>query len=147
MVVASRVEATAAALRPGPFDDDRPVLFTGDLFRVDEEGYLYFVARKDDIIKSRGEKVSPKEVENVLYAHPGVAEAAVVGVADEILGQAVVAVVSPKSGFEITEQEVLRHCAGRLEDLMVPRTVEIRPSLPKTSNGKIDKSALSGDMA
>ena len=62
------------------------VLYTGDLFRADEEGYLYFVGRKDDIIKTRGEKVAPKEVENVLYALPGVREAAVIGVPDPILG-------------------------------------------------------------
>ncbi len=73
--------ATARALHPGPFPWER-VLHTGDLFRTDAEGFLYFVGRKDDIIKSRGEKVSPKEVENVLYALPGIREAAVVGVPD-----------------------------------------------------------------
>ena len=73
-------EATDKALKPGPFPWEK-VLYTGDLFRTDEEGFLYFVGRKDDIIKTRGEKVSPKEVENVLYALPGIREAAVVGVA------------------------------------------------------------------
>ena len=70
------------------------MLHTGDLFRTDEEGFLYFVGRKDDIIKTRGEKVSPKEVENVLYALPGMREAAVVGVPDPILGMAIKAVVA-----------------------------------------------------
>ncbi len=132
---------TEQRLRPGPLPGQR-VLYTGDLFRTDQEGFLYFVGRKDDIIKSRGEKVSPKEVENVLYQHPAVAEAAVVGVPDAILGQAVKAVVVLRQDAAVTERELLRHCAGRLEDFMVPKVVEIRPSLPRTANGKIDKRAL-----
>jgi acyl-coenzyme A synthetase/AMP-(fatty) acid ligase len=109
---------------------------------MDEEGYLYFVARKDDIIKSRGEKVSPKEVENVLYGIEGVVEAAVVGVPDPILGQAIKAFVV-LDGVTLTEREVLGHCRAHLEDLMVPQVVEFRDSLPKTSSGKIKKTALS----
>ena len=136
-------EETDRMLRPGPLPGEK-VLHTGDLFRADEEGYLYFVGRKDDIIKSRGEKVSPKEVENVLCDHPDVAEVAVIGVPDAILGQAVKAVVTPKSGSQITEKDLLRHCAARLEDFMVPKWIEFRTSLPKTSNGKIDKRELCG---
>ena len=132
---------TDRVLRPGPLPGEK-VLHTGDLFRTDSEGYLYFVGRKDDIIKSRGEKVSPKEVENVLYAMPEVAEAAVIGVPDEILGQAVRAFVALKEGCRATERDVLRHCAARLEDILVPQSVELRPSLPKSANGKIDKRAL-----
>jgi long-chain acyl-CoA synthetase len=132
---------TDQRLRPGPLPGQR-VLYTGDLFRTDEEGYLYFVGRKDDIIKSRGEKVSPREVENVLCQHPDVAEAAVVGVPDPILGQAVKAVVVLRPGGATTERDLLRHCASRLEDFMTPKCVEIRESLPRTPNGKIDKRAL-----
>lgn len=128
-------------LRLGPLPGER-VLYTGDLFRMDDEGYLYFVGRKDDIIKSRGEKVSPKEVENVLYSHPDVAEAAVIGVHDEILGQAIKAIVTLKAGVRLTDKDVLRHCATRLEDFMVPKFVEFRQSLPKTTSGKIDKREL-----
>jgi len=134
-------EETDRMLKPGPLPGER-VLYTGDLFRMDDEGYLYFVGRKDDIIKSRGEKVSPKEVENVLYSHPDIAEAAVIGVPDEILGQAIKAVVTLKVGARLTEKEVLRHCAARLEDFMVPKFVEFRQSLPKTTSGKIDKREL-----
>jgi long-chain acyl-CoA synthetase len=136
-------EATDRVLKPGPLPGEK-VLYTGDLFRMDEEGYLYFVGRQDDIIKSRGEKVSPKEVENVLYDHPEIAEAAVVGVPDAVLGQAIKAVVAPKNGSQITERDVLRHCASRLEDFMVPQSVEFRALLPKTGNGKIDKRQLCG---
>jgi len=128
-------------LRPGRWPWER-VLYTGDLFRMDDEGFLYFVSRGDDIIKSRGEKVSPKEVENVLYEHPAVLEAAVVGVPDETLGEAVKAYVVPKSGAAVTEKEIVAHCMRHLEDFMVPKFVEFREELPKTSTGKITKKGL-----
>jgi len=133
-------EATAARYRPGPTPSER-ILYSGDLFRMDEEGYLYFVARKDDVIKSRGEKVSPKEVENVLYALDGVVEAAVVGAPDPLLGQAIVAYVV-RDAAALTERDVLRHCRAHLEDFMVPQCVEFRAALPKTSSGKIRKTGL-----
>lgn len=133
-------ELTAARYRPGPLPGER-VCYSGDLFRTDEEGFLYFVGRKDDIIKSRGEKVAPKEVENVLYRLPGVVEAAVVGVPDPILGQAVKAfLVAP--GMGLSEQDVLRHCKAHLEDYMMPKYVEFVESLPKTTSGKIQKKDL-----
>jgi acyl-coenzyme A synthetase/AMP-(fatty) acid ligase len=119
------------------------VLYTGDFFKTDPEGYLYFVGRKDDIIKSRGEKVSPKEIEDVLYSLDGVVEAAVVGVPDPVLGQAIKAVVTRREGTRLTEQDVRRHCAQRLEDFAQPKAVEFRASLPKTSSGKISKRELS----
>ena len=133
--------ATAKRLKPGRWPGDR-VLRSGDLFRRDAEGYLYFVARSDDIIKSRGEKVAPKEVEEVLYHYPGVREAAVIGVADELLGQAVMAHVSAADGHELDPTAVRRYCAEHLEDFMVPRQVVIHPELPKMDNGKLDKIAL-----
>ena len=135
-------EQTARRLKPGPYPGEM-VLYSGDIFRTDEEGYLYFVARKDDIIKSRGEKVSPKEVENVLYALDGVQDAAVVGVPDEVLGQAIKAYVVLRSGCRHSEKDVLRHCQGRLESFMVPKHVAIVGELPKTDTGKIKKTGLS----
>ncbi len=134
-------EETAKVLRPGPFPGER-VLYTGDFFTMDPEGYLYFVGRKDDIIKSRGEKVSPREVEDVLYSLDGVVDAAVVGVPDPVLGQAVKAVVTLRDGARLTEQDLRRHCARYLEDFAVPRFVEFRPALPKTESGKISKREL-----
>ena len=134
-------EETAKVFRPGRLPDER-VLHTGDIFHQDEQGWLYFVGRKDDIIKSRGQKVSPREVEDVLHSMPGVMEAAVVGVEDEVLGQAVKAIVVPQPGSELTAADVRRHCAARLEDFMVPRHVELRPTLPKGATGKVDKRAL-----
>ena len=139
-------EATARALRPGAHEWER-VLHTGDLFRTDAEGFLYFVGRKDDIIKSRGEKVAPKEVENVIYALPGVAEVAVVGVPDAILGHAIKAVVAAEPGVTLEAVEVVRHCARFLEDYMVPKFVEFRPSLPKTDSGKISRRLVAESQA
>jgi long-chain acyl-CoA synthetase len=118
------------------------VLHSGDIFRTDSEGYLYFVARKDDIIKSRGEKVSPREVENVLYDLDGVLEAAVIGMSDELLGEAVKAFVTLKTGVLLTERDVMRHCMAHLESFMVPKTVIFVGELPKTDTGKIKKAGL-----
>jgi amino acid adenylation domain-containing protein len=132
---------TAKRLRPGPHPWEQ-VLYTGDLFWTDSEGYLYFVARMDDMIKSRGEKVSPKEIEEVLYGLEGVAEAAVVGVPHPVLGQAIAAHITRCAGSRLTEKDVLRHCARRLEDFMIPTTVEFRDHLPKTTSSKIDKRAI-----
>ncbi len=132
--------ATAARFRPGPIPGER-LCYTGDLFRMDAEGYMYFVARKDDIIKSRGEKVAPKEVENVLYALKGVREAAVIGVPDPILGEAIKAFIVV-DGVKLTEADVLRHCRANLEDFMIPKYVEFCQELPKTSSGKIKKTDL-----
>ncbi|MBL8907212.1 MAG: AMP-binding protein [Rhizobiales bacterium] len=136
--------ATARALRPG-YNPWEKVLHTGDLFRCDEEGFLYFVGRKDDIIKTRGEKVAPKEVEAVLHACPGIAEAVVVGVADPILGQAIRAIVVA-SDPTLGEREVIRHCAQNLEDFMVPKAVEFRQSLPKTDTGKISRRLAAASL-
>lgn len=134
-------EHTARRLKPGPYPGEM-VLYSGDIFRTDDEGYLYFVARKDDIIKSRGEKVSPKEVENVIYGLDGVQDVAVVGVADEILGQAIKAFVVLRPGVQHTEKSVLKHCQEHLESFMVPKYVAIVPELPKTDTGKIRKLGL-----
>ena len=138
-------EATAKALRSGPHPWEK-VLHTGDLFRADEDGFLYFVGRKDDIIKTRGEKVSPKEVENVLYALPGIREAAVVGIPDPILGHAILAVVALAAGADLTEQNILKHCARHLEDFMVPKRIAFREELPKTESGKINRRGIETEI-
>ena len=136
-------EETDRVLKPGPFPGEK-VLYTGDLFRMDGEGFLYFVGRKDDIIKTRGEKVSPREVEEILHSLEGVAEAVVVGIPDETLGQAIKAVIRRREGARISHQDVLRHCAQQLEDFMIPKVVEFRDDLPKTTTGKISKRELAG---
>ena len=135
-------EATARWYRQGAYPADRR-LYSGDLFRMDQEGFFFFVARKDNIIKSRGEKVAPKEVEGVLYKLPGVVEVAVVGVPDGLLGQAIKAVIACGDPPTLSKRDVLRHCTKHLEDYMIPKHVEFRDSLPKTASGKVDKLALS----
>jgi len=131
---------SAKRFRPGPVPGER-ICYSGDLFKIDPEGYFYFVSRKDDIIKSRGEKVAPREVENVLYAIAGVQDAAVIGVPDPTMGEVVKAfIVAP--GAQLTEAAVISHCKARLEDFMVPRYVEFREELPKTGSGKIRRIDL-----
>jgi acyl-coenzyme A synthetase/AMP-(fatty) acid ligase len=133
-------EATAERYRPGPLPGEQ-VCYSGDLFRMDDEGLLYFVGRKDDIIKSRGEKVAPKEIENVLYQLDGVVEAAVIGIPDPVMGQAIKAFLVVRD-TTLTETEILNYCRAHLEDLAMPKYVELRDSLPKTTSGKIRKKDL-----
>ena len=133
--------ATALRLRDGGIPGEK-VLHTGDLFRADADGYLYFVGRTDDVFKCKGEKVSPNEVERVLYELDAVAEAAVVGVPDDIDGMAVKAVLALRDGADLSTDDVRRHCRARLEPTLVPSRVEIVPELPKTDSGKIRKAAL-----
>jgi len=137
-------EATARMLRPDPISGETR-MHTGDLFRQDADGFLYFVGRSDDIIKSRGEKVAPKEVETVLHECPGVSEAVVIGKPDPVLGQAIVAVVVKTADAEISERDIIRHCSRHLEDFMVPKQVEFRRQLPKTANGKIDRQHIQSE--
>ncbi|MCC7156664.1 MAG: AMP-binding protein [Bryobacterales bacterium] len=134
-------ERSAERFRPGHLPGER-ICYTGDLFRTDKDGYYYFVSRKDDIIMCRGEKVAPCEVENVLYTIPGVQDAAVIGVPDPLVGQAVKAfIVAP--GAKLTAAQVMGHCRARLEDVMLPRYIEFRSDLPKSPGGKIQKRYLS----
>ncbi|MFO0756267.1 MAG: class I adenylate-forming enzyme family protein [Byssovorax sp.] len=138
-------EATARKLRPGPIPG-QVVLYTGDYCKMDEDGYLYFVGRMDDIIKSRGEKVAPKEIEHTLLAAPGVKEAVVIGIPDEVLGQAPLAFVVLEDGSSSSEALLRRHCQERLEGFKVPKSIVVRSALPRSPNGKIDKRALTEEL-
>jgi long-chain acyl-CoA synthetase len=133
-------EATAARFRPGLRPRER-ICRTGDLFRMDDDGYLYFVSREDDVINTRGEKVAPREVEAVLHRMDGVAEAAVLGVQDPLLGQAVKAVLVADTA-RVNRVRVLAHCRANLEEYMVPKYVEFRSELPKTASGKVLRRSL-----
>ncbi|HJW32125.1 MAG TPA: class I adenylate-forming enzyme family protein [Holophagaceae bacterium] len=137
----NKPEQTAHMLRPGRHAAER-VLCTHDFFRMDAEGYLYFVGRTDDIIKTRGEKVSPVEVENVLYGIAGVRDAAVVGVPDPTLGEAIRAFIALAPGATLTEREIRRICQERLEGFMIPKEIVLLPELPKTDTGKVRKKDL-----
>jgi len=132
---------TAAKLRPGRRVGEN-ALMTGDLFRMDDDGYLYFVSRKDDIINTRGEKVSPVEIENTLRELRGVVDVSVVGIPDELLGEAVKAYVVLDEGCSVSERDVKSFCAQRLEDFKVPRLVAFPAELPRSDNGKVLRREL-----
>lgn len=134
-------ELTARRYRIDPATGDR-LCYTGDLFRTDADGFFYFVGRRDDIIKSRGEKVAPKEVEAAIHRITSVREVAVIGVPDPVLGQAIKAFVVT-SDSTLTDKQVLAHCRAHLEDYMIPKSVEFCAELPKTTTGKIKKTSLS----
>ena len=131
----NRPEETAIALRKD--DAGRTWLYTGDVARMDEDGYFYIVQRKKDMIIVSGFNVYPSEVEGVLYTHPAVMEAAVIGIPDAYRGEAVKACVVLKAGAAVTPEELTEHCKGGLAEYKVPSKVEIRESLPKTAVGKI----------
>lgn len=134
-------ELSANMLKDGPLPGEK-VLCTQDWFKMDEEGFLYFVGRSDDIIKTRGEKVSPVEVENVLYSIRDIREVAVVGIPDELFGQSVRAYVSLEIDSILTDKEIIKYCMSKLENYMVPKEVIIKDELPKTATGKISKKEL-----
>ena len=130
-----RPTATAEAIRHGWFH-------TGDLAKMDEEGYYFIVDRVKDMIIRGGFNVYPREVEEILYAHPAVAEVAVIGVPDPALGEEIKAVVACKPGQHADEQELIDYCKERLAAYKYPRSIEFREALPKTATGKILKREL-----
>ncbi|MFX1439461.1 MAG: class I adenylate-forming enzyme family protein, partial [Promethearchaeota archaeon] len=115
---------------------------TGDLFRIDEEGNYYYMERKSEVIFSGGEKVFPAEVEELISQHPNVESAVIVGIPDRTWGEVVRAFVVPKPGSEITENEILEWCTGKMASYKKPKDVIIRESLPIAEDGKILRSAL-----
>jgi acyl-CoA synthetase (AMP-forming)/AMP-acid ligase II len=117
-------------------------LHTGDMGMRDEEGYLYIVDRKKDMIISGARNIYPREIEEVLHSHPSVLEAAVIGVPDEYWGESVKAVVALRPGRQATEEEIISFCKENLASYKKPRFVEFIPSLPKNPGGKIDKKEL-----
>jgi len=117
-------------------------LHTGDLGRLDEEGYLYIVDRKGDMIISGGVNIYPREVEEVLYRHPSVLEASVIGVPDDHWGEAVKAVLVVKEGSTVSEEEIIRFCGEHLAGYKKPKSVEFWRELPKSPQGKILKKEI-----
>ncbi len=117
-------------------------LLSGDIGKLDGNGYLYVVDRKKDVIISGGENIYPREIEEVLYRHPAVLEAAVIGVPDEVWGENVMAVIVVKEGAEVTEEEIIEFCKERIASYKKPRIVEFVDALPKNPSGKILKYEL-----
>jgi long-chain acyl-CoA synthetase len=117
-------------------------LYTGDIGYIDEEGFVFIVDRKKDIIICSGFNVYPRDVEEVLFAHPKIVEACVIGVPDPKRGETVKAFVVTKSGETLTAEEVIAHCRESLAPYKVPTQVEFMDALPRTTVGKPDKKAL-----
>jgi acyl-CoA synthetase (AMP-forming)/AMP-acid ligase II len=130
-----RPEESAQTLRGG-------WLHTGDVGRFDDDGYLTLVDRVKDLIIRGGENIYPKEIEDVLYAHPGVLEAAVVGQPDRVFGEQPVAFVALRDGFDVVPEDLIEHCRRSLARYKVPREVRIEATLPKNPVGKIAKPVL-----
>ena len=117
-------------------------LHTGDLARMDEDGFIFIVDRKKDMIISGGENIYSKEVEDVLYTHPAVLHAAVIGVPDKKWGESVKAVLVLKQGMNVTEKEIIDFCKENLAGYKKPNSVEFRDSLPMTGSGKVQKNII-----
>jgi acyl-CoA synthetase (AMP-forming)/AMP-acid ligase II len=118
-------------------------VYSGDHVRRDGEGFLYFIGRRDEMIKTSGYRVSPTEIEEVLYSTGAIGEVVALGVAHPVLGQAIVVVATAKPGARLDEPVVSAACREHLPTYMVPAKVEIRSgSLPRNPNGKIDRNAL-----
>lgn len=127
--------ATAETIRDG-------WLYTGDIGRVGEDGELFILGRKKEMIIAKGQNIYPSDIEDVLYTHPKVAEAAVVGIPDELRGEVIRAIISLKAGEVATEQEIKRFCLERIANYKVPKQVIFLDSLPRTATGKIRKEDL-----
>jgi acyl-CoA ligase (AMP-forming) (exosortase A-associated) len=143
----NRPKDTARALRPNPLlpaemGDCEKVCYSGDLVKMDEDGFLYFIGRRDTMIKSSGFRISPTEVEEVLFQSGKLRGAAVIGIPDETLGQTIKAFVVPRDGDSLDIEGLTAYCAEKMPRYMVPKAFEIMSELPKTSSGKVDYPAL-----
>jgi long-chain acyl-CoA synthetase len=132
-------DLTSAALRNGWF-------YTGDLARMDEDGFFYIVDRKDDLILSSGFNVYPSQIEEVLGKHPKIKEAAVIGVPDRIKGQAILAVIVLREGMQGDKEELLNYCKENMPDYRVPKAILFRDAIPRNPAGKILKRVLKRDV-
>lgn len=137
----NKEELSQQMLKPGLLPGEK-ILCAHDLFKMDKDGYLYFLGRNDDIIKTRGEKVSPIEVENAIYKLKTIKEVAVLGIPDSVLGESIIAFVTTYENVQLEEKEIQIHCNSILEPFMVPKKIIFLSEMPKSSNGKINKLEL-----
>lgn len=140
-------EATAKVLRPNPLapaelGDQERVCYSGDLVKKDEEGFLYYLGRRDTMIKCSGHRISPTEVEEVLFQSGQVRQAAVIGIPDEVMGQVIKAFVVARDGSPLEVPKLLAYCGERVPRYMIPRRIDVLDELPKTTSGKVDYPAL-----
>lgn len=139
-------EATARVFRSDPLDPDakRAVVYSSDIVRRDQEGFLYFVGRSDQLIKSYGYRVSPEEVEELIYASRLVAEVVVHGRPDAVAGASIVAHVVPVEPGLFEPRALLEYCRANMPAYMVPKVIEVHDGFPRTASGKVDRKALAG---
>lgn len=137
----NKEDLNAEMLKKGNLPGEK-ILCSNDWFKMDEEGFLYFQGRNDDIIKTRGEKVSPVEIENIIYRINGVKEVAVMGIPDVIMGESIIVYITLHEAIQLNEKEVQRECMLHLESFMIPQKVIFLDEMPKSTNGKIDKKEL-----
>ncbi len=137
-------EATARAFRPDPFapDASHRVVYSGDLVRRDEEGFLYFVGRRDQLIKSLGHRLSPDEVEQAVLASGLVAEVVAKGVADEVAGQVIALHVVPRDAQAFTTAALAAWCRREMPGYMLPRAIHVHDGFPRTASGKVDRTQV-----
>jgi acyl-CoA synthetase (AMP-forming)/AMP-acid ligase II len=142
-----RPDLTDQVLRPHPLipaelGGDERVCYSGDLVTTDEDGFIYYVGRRDTMIKSSGFRISPTEVEEALFESGSVRAAAVIGIPDDVLGQAVKAFVVAREGQAVDAASLTEFCAARMPRYMVPAVIEVLDEMPKTPTGKVDYPAL-----
>jgi len=141
------LEATDRVLKPNPLlapelGDCEKVCYSGDLVKTDDDGFLYYVGRRDAMIKSSGYRISPTEVEEVLFQTGKIRQAAVIGIPDEVLGQTIKAFLVAKDGAPLDRDAIQDFCVEKMPRHMVPKQFEVMTELPKTSSGKVDYPAL-----
>lgn len=144
-------ELTAQRYRSNPLQPKEVplkemVVYSGDYVRIDEEGFLYFIGRKDEMIKSAGIRISPTEIEEILYASEKIQEVIALGIPHKIYGQVVKVVVVAKPGVAVTEEELVFFCKSQMPLYMVPAEIEFRDSLPRHANGKLDRSQVKNEV-
>jgi acyl-CoA synthetase (AMP-forming)/AMP-acid ligase II len=145
-------EKTAERYKPLPRCEAGLVIpelavFSGDTVRMDEEGFLYFVGRRDEMIKTSGYRISPTEIEEVLYGTQLVGEVAAFGIPHPVLGHGIVVVATLKDGIPLDADRLLATCREMLPAYMIPARIDVRPGpLPRNPNGKIDRKLLSGEF-
>lgn len=140
-------KTTAERFKPAPNQlHELPIpeiaVWSGDQVKMDEEGYLYFIGRNDDMIKTSGYRVSPTEIEEVIYNSEWVKEVAAIGIPNESLGQVIYAIVTPNKNNTLDTAMLIQHCKTQMANFMIPAKIIVLDSLPKTPNGKVDKNKL-----
>ena len=144
-------DLTAVRYRQNPLQNPNVpipeiVVFSGDYVKRDEDGDLYFLGRKDEMIKCSGHRISPTEVEEIIYRSELVQDAVVLGIPDDIYGQAIMAVVVPRPQIDFHEQDLLKYCKKFLPPYMMPKAIRVHGELPKNASGKLDRSSIKSQV-